>query len=295
MKEIDKVGGILDTISQRFKEAPTEDKKRIQNAVGVIQQVIDHQLYLKDLQPGVRRSLLEAFYGFYENGWLPNNDSIPELKDVLIEFSETLEEKYLPVLIINSDKYKEYESLRIRMEELNHEIELLETQKQTGSQDVVVLNATDQFEVAQENYSWQLKAWAALSLASIVVLVGLLLYFNRQVPDKESIAQVVYLAGLRITALGALGSVAVYCFGVLKTQLFLSQRNRHRLTLVKSAKSLADSVEEGQKSFVYERIMGTIIEFDDMASLRGKGGGGGGGMGARADELVERIRGVSVE
>lgn len=87
--------------------------------------------------------------------------------------------------------------------------------------------------------------------------------------------QMIYFTVARIIAVSAFFYLVSYCFKLLKSYIFIYQRNRHRLFVINSLSNLiaaANAAGGIDMKFVFDKILDIIVRFDDANIVDEKDG-----------------------
>ena len=144
---------------------------------------------------------------------------------------------------------------------------------------ISVKEAQEQFLQAQAALDRQVKIWAALGSICIAGFIVAALCFTFIAADLPKDWQVIYPSALRISILTAIGTTAAFCLKILRAQLHMREKNRHRQRVANSMEAfVASAVTPEQRDLILSQLVESVVQF------------GNSGLVQREDDHVYRPR-----
>ncbi len=96
-------------------------------------------------------------------------------------------------------------------------------------------------------------------------ILGCNIYHTTEYPTDLTI---IYFVVTRIILVGAVFSLASFCFRVLGSYLHIYQRNKHRQLMIKSMSGLLVSASINQQDQLYQQLLNVIMNFDKTGLIK---------------------------
>ena len=222
-----------------------------------IQSSLDHMLMYEP--PFVTAAVLSEGLLNQTEGVL---DRVDEVKSDL---------KQLSVVLLEQTEQK-YQEILSNAEEMSTRIETRARETATG---VSVQDAQEQFAKAQKASLIQIAIWGTLSASAVFTFLFLLTnLLSLDFKESQSLAQSIYIATLRVAALGLIASLGAYFLNILRSQLHQFQHNLHRKRLANCIGSFVESAATPhQRDVIYTQLVEAITNFGDSGLLKKEGSG----------------------
>jgi hypothetical protein len=167
--------------------------------------------------------------------------------------------------------------------------EEIETRARRTATRISVEEAQRQFTTATTELSKKVKIWGELTVASLVILIGLPFAFMAwPLPAPEPWPVAMYHTILRVFVLSAAGASATFCFRILRAHLHMVEKNRHRVRVANSVESFVNSaLDPQQRDLILAKLCEAIVDFGDSGIIQGEKDDGRSAV--VSGELVGRI------
>lgn len=150
------------------------------------------------------------------------------------------------------------------VENAKTEAEKIETMAVETAEGISVVDAQKQFKKAQIPIFIQIGIWLVGSGVALGFFFSFVLQYIDASKDLSNTWtwQLAAWAGMRMTFLAALASIATYCMRILKSQLHMLQYNFHRIHLTNSLGALIGSgVDKDQRRIILAELVRVIADF----------------------------------
>ncbi len=137
---------------------------------------------------------------------------------------------------------------------------------------ISVQAAQDQFSEASNPLGWMVIFWGVASVVSLILFFWLISqYIALEVPEEWT-WQVIYFAAIRLTALGAIGTIAAFTMKGFKSALHMYLHNKHRLRLTNCIEAFVESaVTPEQRDLILAQLVEAVASFGNSGFLDKEG------------------------
>lgn len=124
--------------------------------------------------------------------------------------------------------------------------------------------AQKQFADAESIFKRQVKSWSYISGAAAALLLSLAGWFVFQPPPNNSTADAIYHVGVRLTVLASAAAFLAFSLRILRSQLHMLERNRHRQRIANAMPSLLDAVStDPERDITLRLLVSSVADFGD--------------------------------
>ena len=180
------------------------------------------------------------------------------------EYEQTIEsikkESESALQQVQGEARKTIEEARVLAEQIEKRARLTATR-------ISVKEAQEQFQQAQAALDKQVKIWACLGSVCIAGFICVSLYFiTVDLPDGW---QVIYHSAIRISILTAIGTTAAFCLKILRAQLHMREKNRHRQRVANSMEAfVASAVTPEQRDLILSQLVESVVQFGNSGLVQ---------------------------
>lgn len=158
---------------------------------------------------------------------------------------------------------------RKTIEEARVLAEQIEKRARLTAARISVKEAQEQFQQAQAALDKQVKIWAGLGIACVVVFLAMALYFSTVALPAEWKWQVVYYGAIKVSILTAIATVAAFCLKILRAQLHMREKNRHRQRVANSMEAfVASAVTPEQRDLILSQLVESVVQFGNSGLVQ---------------------------
>jgi len=148
------------------------------------------------------------------------------------------------------------------LEEAKQLADEIEKRARRTAAHISVQQAQEQFRDAQKGFDKQVTLWAVLVVSSLAIFFAAAAYFVRIHFTGPGNWYLVYYTAIRITILTAIGAIATFCLRVLRAQLHMSERNRHRQRVANSMAAFVEAaVTPEQRDLILGQMVNAVVDF----------------------------------
>ena len=217
-------------------------------------------------------STIETYLGRIRPHWSPVVATVIEARGLLDDEGIRQEHEHT----IESIKQESESALQQVKEEANKTIEEaralakeIEDRARFTATGISVGEAQKQFREAQAALDKRVKIWGCLGIGSILVFIGVALYFTTaDLPDQWR-WQVVYHSSIRVSILTAIGTAAAFCLKILRAHMHMSEKNRHRQHVANSMAAFVQSaVTPEQRDLILGQLVESIVQFGNSGLVQ---------------------------
>ncbi len=132
---------------------------------------------------------------------------------------------------------------------------------------ISVKEAQEQFQQAQAALDKQVRIWAGLGAVCIAGFIGVAIFFiTVDLPDGW---QVIYHSAIRVSILTAIGTTAAFCLKILRAQLHMREKNRHRQRVANSTEAfVASAVTPEQRDLILSQLVESVVQFGNSGLVQ---------------------------
>ena len=128
--------------------------------------------------------------------------------------------------------------------------------------------AQEQFRLAQKDHKAQVILWGVFSILSVLVFVGVAIYFLQVKLSEELTWHILYYTAIRVTILTAIGAVATFCLRILRAHMHMSQHNLHRQRIANSMAAFVESaIIPEQRDLILTHLVDAVASFGSSGLL----------------------------
>ena len=182
------------------------------------------------------------------------------------EYEQTIEsikkESQSALQQVQGEAQKTIEEARVLAEQIEKRARLTAAR-------ISVKEAQEQFQQAQAALDKQVKIWAGLGFVCIAGFIAVAIYFiSVDLPDHWR-WQVIYHSAIRVSILTAIGTTAAFCLRVLRAQLHMSEKNRHRQRVANSMEAfVASAVTPEQRDLILSQLVESVVQFGNSGLVQ---------------------------
>lgn len=126
-----------------------------------------------------------------------------------------------------------------------------------------------QFRGAQDALDKRVMIWAGLGISCVVGFFATAICFATiDLPDEWR-WQVVYYSTIRVSILTAIATIAAFCLKILRAQLHMSEKNRHRQRVANSMGAFVESaVTPEQRDLILSQLVDSVVQFGNSGLIQ---------------------------
>ena len=132
-----------------------------------------------------------------------------------------------------------------------------------------VEDAQKQFNEAQVALERRVWFWGLMGAIFVLVFFAVALYFAKaDLPDQWR-WQLIYHSSIRVSILTAIGTIAAFCLKILRAQLHMSEKNRHRQRVANSMEAFIQSAATPeQRDLILGQLVESIVQFGNSGLVQ---------------------------
>lgn len=136
-----------------------------------------------------------------------------------------------------------------------------------GELTIAIGKAKTAFKKASHKLLWQICIWGLICL--LIVLSSICFAEYLLDPKKVILGntwtwQTVYYTTIRVTIIGALFSLATYCFKLLSNSIQMYQRNEHKRAVIDALPGFVESGTDPEKrNTIFNKLIEMVIHFEE--------------------------------
>ena len=248
-ESIHKLNEILKIAEQVAPQLSNIFLESLTGSVGAMQSIIEKSLEVSDIDfPAKVPEIKIQFKKRYDvilNMW-------PTIGFAQIDTAGLLQKDYQSY----TDELKKHaESLiNLAKEEIRQGVE----RAAKTARGISIKVAQKQFRLAHSEIKNQVITWSCLSGVSILFFLGIVVWFMSMTP----LTPFLYFTGVRISALISLGALATFCFKMLKSSLYMFNRNLHRQKVTNSIGAFMEAaLTDEQQDLILAQLVESVISF----------------------------------
>ncbi|HLP39271.1 hypothetical protein [Lacibacter sp.] len=124
------------------------------------------------------------------------------------------------------------------------------------------------FQKYGEKLDTQAFKWMIVCLILIFASAALGYCLLREKFQENWTWQIVYISIIRVTIIGAIFSLASYCFKIYRSYIHLKEYNQHCVTVIESMANIVGAAKDvNQRNLIYSKLIDIIIHFGDTGLL----------------------------
>lgn len=172
---------------------------------------------------------------------------------------------------IQAEADKKISEATQKAEQIQDEARSIQEKVRRTAEGVSISEAQIQFRKAQNPLLWQIGIWSVLSVAALGSLFCIAYLFLTEPPPSEIDWHVIYRAGIKITILAAIGSVAAYFLRILRAHIHMYQHNRHRQAIANSIEAfMAATATPEERALILSRLVESVASFGQSGLVHGE-------------------------